>query len=203
MQYFAWPAVVLLLGLFAILVFKRPLSRFLDRANKIGKGGIEAGQPIQEKAGEIKPSPTEAFLKSFDNALLVQREEFIRNELLKLQINQPTEREKVLIRLLAAFSVIQAFENAYMFIWGSQIAVLQYLNSAGQDTHLELLKPWYEQAVGGEPEFYNNYSFDQWLGFLEGHLLIIRRGGTITISLEGREFLKYLVDRGYSLYKRG
>jgi hypothetical protein len=203
MQYLAWPAVVFLLGLVAIFVFRGPLSRFLDRAKRIGKDGIEAGQSIQEKATEIKPSPTEDFLKSFDNALLVKREEFIRNELLKLQINQPTEREKVLIRLLAAFSLIQAFENAYMFIWGSQIGVLEYLNSASQDTPLDFLKPWYEEAVGRQPELYKNYSFDQWLGFLEGHYLIVRRGGAVTISLEGREFLKYLVDRGYSLYKRG
>ena len=203
MQYLAWPAVILLLGLVSIFVFRRPLSRLIDRANKISKSGIEVGQSSQEKRTEIKPSPTETFLKSFDNALLVRREDFIRNELLKLETHEATEREKVLIRLLAAFSLIQAFESAYMFIWGSQIGVLQFLNSANQDTPEDVLKPWYELAAGREPEFYRDYSFEQWLGFLEGHYLIMRRGRTIAISLEGREFLKYVVDRGYSLSKRG
>jgi hypothetical protein len=66
MQYLAWPAVVFLLGLVAILVFRRPLSRFIDRAHRIGRYVIEAGPPIQGKDVEIKPSTNDKIAEKGD-----------------------------------------------------------------------------------------------------------------------------------------
>lgn len=51
-QYLAWPFVILILGIIAIFVFKQPLTGFLDRAEKIGKGGIQAFESLERaKAG--------------------------------------------------------------------------------------------------------------------------------------------------------
>jgi len=201
MEALAWPAVVLILGLIAIFVFRSPLTRFLDRAQKISKTGIETSG-AQDTGVVVRPSPADDLLKQFDNALLVQRETFIISELDRLKIGPGGERERVLIRLLAGFSIIQAFEKAYMLIWGSQIAALQSLNSSGS-IDAELLRPWYDQAAAGETELYAAYTFEQWLGFLQRNSLIIWDSGRVQITVEGREFLKYLLHQGYSLYKRG
>lgn len=204
MQYIAWPAVVLVLGLVAIFTFRKSIERLIDRTRKVGRAGIEAGSGPQEGGVVVQPSPADQFLKQFDNALLVQREGFIRAELERLGINQPSQRERVLIRLLAALSVVQAFERAYILIWGSQIAALQFLNSAGAEgVSVEFLRPWYDQAAAREPVLYDGYAFESWLGFLQTNLLVGRRDGNVFITLEGREFLKYLLDQGYSLHKMG
>ena len=202
MEFLAWPGVVLILGIIVIIVFKQPLTRFLDRAERIGKGGIQAATGAQASGIEVKPSPADELLKEFDNALLVEREKFIRTELERLQVSPGPDRERVLIRLLAALALVQSFERTYTLIWGSQIAALQSLNSAGT-VSVELLRPWYDQAAARDPELYGRYTFDEWLGFLQANLLVLRSGDGVCISLEGREFLKYLLHQGYSLYKLG
>ncbi len=202
MEFLAWPVVVLILGIVSIVVFRQPLTRFLDRAEKIGKGGIQAVTGGQASGVEVKPSPADELLKAFDNALLVEREKFILAELERLHISPGSDRERVLIRLLASLSLVQSFERTYTLIWGSQITALQFLNSAGA-VPAQFLRPWYDQAAAREPEVYDGYTFDQWLGFLQASFLILLSGENVSISLEGREFLKYLLHQGYTLYKRG
>ena len=204
LKYLAWPAVVLLLGLVAIFHFRDPLTRLLDRTKKVGKTGLETVGSSQEGEIQVKPSAGEELQKLFDNQLLVQRETFIRTELDRLGIAPGNDRERLLVRLLAAATIAHSFESAYFVIWGSQIAALQFLNSAGvSGVDAALLRPWYDQAAARDPERYQGYSFDQWLGYLQGNLLILRQGNHVAITLEGREFLKYLLHQGYFLYKPG
>lgn len=54
MEFLAWPVVVLILGIVSIFVFRQPLTRFLDRAEKIGKGGIQAVTGGQASGVEVK-----------------------------------------------------------------------------------------------------------------------------------------------------
>lgn len=82
------------------------------------------------------------------------------------------------------------------------MAALQSVNSVGT-VPVEFLRPWYEQAAARETELYRGYSFGEWLSFLQSSALIVRAGDNVSISLEGREFLKYLLSQGYGLYKRG
>ena len=90
MEFLVWPAVVLVLVLVFMLVFKQPITRFIDRAQKVSRQGIEAAASpaAQEASTAAKPSPADELLKSFDNALLVNQENFIRSELEKLKIAQ-------------------------------------------------------------------------------------------------------------------
>lgn len=204
MEHLAWPIVGLILGLVVIFVVRQPFCRFLDRARRITRDGIETDAVPQVSRAEIRPSAMEEFQRFFDNALLVQREIQIRTELERVSFADINERERVLIRLFAASSIIQAFEQTYASIWGSQLGVLQFLNSAGTDgVQSSVLQTWYHQAAAQYPDVYENYLFDQWLGFLETHALILRRETAVFISLEGREFLKYIFHQGYSIYKAG
>lgn len=204
MGWMTWPVVGLILGLAALLIFRQPLTRLLDRTRRIGKGGLEAeGQPreLQQPSG---PSASEELRRLFDNALLVRREEQIRSELQRLAFTDFNERETFLIRVLAAASIVQSFEQIYATIWGSQLGALQFLNSAGSaGVAPALLRPWYDQAAAIFPAAYGSYTFEQWLGFLRSQALVLDTTTGIAISLEGREFLKYLLHQGYALYKPG
>lgn len=204
MTWMTWPLVGLVLGLVAIFVFRQPMTRLLDRTRRIGKAGLEAGEQPKELSQPVGASASEELRRLFDNALLVQREEMIRAELGRLSFKDSTDRETFLVRVLAAASIVQSFEQIYGGIWGSQLTALQFLNSAdltGVDP--VFVRPWYDQAVAWHPEMYESYTFDQWLGFLRSQALIVNTATGIAISLEGREFLKYLLHQGYSLYKRG
>jgi hypothetical protein len=204
MELLAWPGVALVLGLVAIFTFRKSLERLIDRTQKVGRAGIEAGQAIQQ-AGEQKPvSTADELLKDFDNALLVKREAEIRTMLDGAKLPSGGDRERVLIRYLAGASLTMTFETVYARIWGSQISALQFLNEAGANgVDSDLLKPWFEQAAAREPQAYAGDTLERWLGFLESFSLIAKSGSVVVITLEGREFLKYVIHQGYTLYKRG
>ena len=68
---------------------------------------------------------------------------------------------------------------------------------------MDFLKPFYDTAMKEYPSVYEKYSFDAWLRFLEGQILVIRKGDIVEITMEGREFLKYLVDMGLTTGKAG
>lgn len=202
MQFLAWPIVALVLGITTIFVFKTPLARFIDRAKKIGAGSLQVATNDQTSGVEAKPSPADELLKEFDNTILLEKEEQIREELEKFGVKSGADRERVLMRYLAALLIVQIFDQIYRLIWGSQISMLQFLNSAGS-IQLSLLHPWYAHAKAKNIELYNGYTFEQWLGFLQSKSLIVLSGKQISITLAGREFLKYLLHQGYTLYKSG
>ena len=193
----AWPAVALV----AIVIFRKPLTSLLYRARKVGVSGIEANPPRQEPSPELKASSAADLHKIFDNALVVQREGLIRSDLERRGITG-AEREKLLIRFLAAIGIVVQFDRAYNSIWGSQILALQGLNSAGASgADIKSLLPAYENAAKQYPLVYAHYTFDQWVDFLVKSALIKLEGSKVSITIEGREFLRYLIEQGFVIYK--
>jgi len=193
----AWPTAAVI----AMFIFRKPITSLLYRVQKVSTSGIEATPPRQEPTSpELKPSSA-ADRKMFDNAFLVQREELIRLDLERRGIAS-AERERSLIRFLAAAGIMVQFDRTYYLIWGSQIRALQVLNSSGSaGADASLLQPAYEMAAKQDPLVYANYTFNQWLDFFVQNALIKLEGSKVTITIEGREFLKYLVERGYVIYK--
>ncbi len=112
------------------------------------------------------------------------------------------DRETALFRALARSNLREHFERSHRIIWGSQIRALQELNSV-PTANVNFLKPFYDTAANAEPNVYEKYSFDDWLRFLEGQVLLIRKGDMVEITMEGQEFLKYLVDMRLTTVKVG
>lgn len=196
------PVAAIVLGVATMIVFKAPLSRLLDRTKKITTRGLETEATNQKIA--LTASAAEELHRVFDNALLVQREALVRTTLEGLEFRDPTERESFLIRFLAASAISQQFERAYWNIWGSQLAALQFLNGLGTDgAEQDWLLPFYEQSAAKDPQAEVEYPFDQWLGFLVSHQLASPEGTRIGVTLEGREFLKYILHQGYPLHRTG
>jgi hypothetical protein len=64
----------------------------------------------------------------------------------------------------------------------------------------EKVKTYYDNAARQYPERYANYSFEQWLSYMKGQILILEHpGDTVEITVRGRDFLKYMVHCGYSV----
>lgn len=191
----AWPLVVLVIVLVAIFMFRGQIAALIGRTRKLGKGGLETfdaqpPQPTEEKKG------VDEFLRSFDNPLLVDAEALILKDLRDRRIETPADREKALVRALAASNIIQHFERVHGAIWASQLGCLRYLNPRDQGADIAELSPLYEAAKAAYPSWYENQPFERWLGFLRVFNLILERDSRVFITIAGREFLKYLIAAG-------
>jgi len=205
MEILIWPAVVLILGIIALIFLRKPLVRFFDRAveMKFGSAAVTAAQAPQESSKDIKAAPSDELLKAFDNALLIKNEDIIRKEFETRKITAQSDRERILIRYLSATALSLQFEKIYNSIWGSQISALQLLNTRGAGYSEEEVHAFYKSGKSNFPKMYEIYSFEQWLQFLESFSLIKRDGKSFVLTLEGREFLKYLIDQGHTFQKLG
>ena len=189
-----------------MLLFRKPIVRFIDRAKKIGTTGIEAaGAGDQDTAkSEVGPSAADEFARLFDNQFLIEREDSIRTDLVRIVAGaDQAQKEKILLRIIAAQAIRQQFETTYQSIWGSQLNALAITNTTPGSVQLVVFKTLYNQAEAQHKEWYTNYSFEQWLQYMEIQLLIIKKDDKISITLTGREFLKYIIHQGYALYKDG
>ena len=152
---------------------------------------------------EVGPSAADEFARLFDNQLLVQREGWLRTELVRIVGTDQTQKEKFLLRMIAAQTIVQQFEATYRTIYGSQLNALEITNATPGGVQLGIFATLYNQAAARDKELYANYSFEQWLEYIERQALSIRKDDKIHITLEGREFLKYIMHQGYPLYKLG
>ena len=212
MASLAWPLCICLmvLAMFAIAAWRFPaqVGGLISRITKIGAGGVTANPAPSAVTQEVKdlskPEQAEELLKVFDNQLLRQQEDTLREWYLK-DVNNPADRERILIRHFAWFCIVFAFEVTYNSVWGSQLRALQVLNESGANGLPEAdLNFWYEIAKAGFPARYTNYSFQNWLTYLQGNYLVhVGAVHQIYITPLGNEFLVYLVRNKYSMNKDG
>ena len=190
-----WPLVGLLLGLVVLFMFKSQIGDFLKRARKIGPGGVEA---TDERPGQpsAKPNVVDPLIKGLDSPLIAESEQLMRNDFDQRGIKAPEDRERALFRLSAAFLVVYQFERLHSTIWASQWHALHFVNSRPDGVELTELRAFYDRAKQQFPAWYQNYTFDQWLLFLDSSMLLANMGARKVISIRGREYLKYLITTG-------
>ena len=203
METFDWPAVTVI-AVSAMLIFRKPLERLIDRTKKIGTTGIDATASEQASAeSKVGPSVADDIAKLFDNQLLAQREELIRAALAPDVGPDYAPQEETLLRIITAQGIILQFEMTYRIIFGSQLNALETINASPNGAELQIFETLYNQVAEMNKAMYADYSFEQWLGYMENQSLIIRTDDKVYITIDGREFLKYLIHQGYMLYKHG
>jgi hypothetical protein len=93
------------------------------------------------------------------------------------------------------------FQSIYNIIYGSQIEILDKLNTNNNETK-ESLKYIFDNAVNRSPDFYKDYSYGQYLNFLERYALIyILENNNILIGDQGKDFLTFVNRLGLSKTK--
>lgn len=143
-------------------------------------------------AHEPQYKNVEEFYKTYDNSMLMETEEYIRKE--SNQYRPGTEREQFLIRQLASSALTYIFDIVWYTVYRSQLEALQQLNARPLST--AQLKTFYDEAARQYPGMYPAYSFDSWLEYLRAWLMLVQQGDTFSITVRGKEFLKYLVHQG-------
>ena len=128
-----WPIVVLLLVIFGLLLFKTAIGNFIDRCSnlKLGPAALSSQQRLNESTKELLDIDTKHLFKEFDNPLVAKVEEAVKKDLQQRNIISYVEREGLLIRHYAVTALALYAERVYNLIWGSQLTLLQNLNSRG------------------------------------------------------------------------
>jgi len=207
LEILAWPLVLFII----FLMLKTPIKDFLNRIKSIGyKGaGIET-VPFKKQSEE--ESPIEILRKEKPNEYLEKIKGYFSPETIELvkeavikesQVDTyetPEEREEVLFTYSQLLHLTKHFNNIYSSIYGSQINILTRLNSSVFETK-ETLQGYYEFAKASFPKTYENYSYDNYLNYLKSFSLIIEEAGAINLTILGKDFLKYILESGYSFNK--
>ena len=166
------------------------------------RGILTEGHPLQTT--ELQSSQTtqyarvEEFYATYDNQLLVECENGIRIESSKYKPGD--DRERFLTRCAATVILLGMFENTWMGIFRSQLLALHELNK--NPMKIESLMPFYASATEGNSALYSKYPFTSWLAFMKSTVLIREDGDMASITVRGREFLKYLLHQGRSAEDR-
>lgn len=199
-MYFA--IAIVIIGIIFFIMFRKQIIDLLQRIKSIGKDGVILDSQQKESTTELNPrKEAESLMRELDSALTRELEDGIKDELGKKKL-LGAEGIPVLIRYLAAMSITYVFSEVYRLIWGSQLNLLDYLNSHNGQPD-ESLRSFYNLGITLYPEYYKEYPFEQWLGFLKDQLLIREDGGLISITIRGREFLMHLARAGLSRNKAG
>ncbi len=111
-------------------------------------------------------------------------------------LESKTDDEKInyLIRAYVNIEYGLLFEKTYGVVFGSQILFLEKLEqSVPVGINDDVAKSnYYHAAVDENPGFYETYSYENYMSFLESGLFIIKEGNVWKITNVGLDFMGYL-----------
>lgn len=200
-----WPSVVLLLGIVAIVVLRKPFGRLIDRITHIDKTGIKAAS--QEIAAvpkeEVKPFSVRDVMEVGYNEVIKNQERIIQETISKIRFSTPEEKEPFLLRALARSQVYAQFDRISMLIFGSQLALVIHASSQPAGITEDVIRTAFESVKKGDPQFHEATSYESYKSFLVNTNLLYWEGEKLKITVLGKEFLKFLVDNGLTHQRRG
>jgi hypothetical protein len=97
-------------------------------------------------------------------------------------------------RPFCVICVAQAFEEDSAILWETQVPALQSICSGGgRGVTVDRVRRAYNDSSKRYPELYDGTSFEHWLRFLADAELIGITDDRISITPQGRQFLKYRI----------
>lgn len=231
LQAIAWPTVTIYVFLFFAPVLKRILislnKAVSQRGIKVTKTGVEIPGPPQgemetirdlimhqrdwgelskqyepERVHEqlmVQSSVSEPVLKQHEKNLVGEIRSSLEDFLIE-KIDETYDREELLRDLLCDAYICLYFERCFQRILGSQLALLKKLDGAQdhQCPQREVLQIFYDHY----PHL-DFSSHEKWLQYLEGLQFVHKVDSFVTLTREGKEFVRYVDERGYSLSRPG
>jgi hypothetical protein len=199
--------VLYLLGRILIERLEKSLGSFVERLpiQRLRRiGSAEFDPPTQVAAGEIEPPAVTmdrtAVAPAPDPSSVPGHYEAVNREW--LETVRPEDRERQLAMGLLHWQVGWFFEYINFSILGSQLGLLGEVNV--RPVSVEQARARYQDAAAAYPDYFSNYSFDQWLVWLSDSARAVRvEGANVFITDDGREFLRYIVGRGYPTARSG
>jgi len=193
LETIVWPGVVLILGLFALFIFRKPLTEKISCITRAGKDGV-----LFEQQPDRVPEPEGPMLLSYGSIMKSAVSESVvsRERVIEENIKHFSDEEKIsaLMREFARTKVSMEFQNISHFIFGSQFSFLIGLVSVPAGVPLKQAQDEYQAACEMFPDIHKDRTFEQWIGFLLQYSLIVILEDWIDATQYGKDFLKHLVD---------
>lgn len=210
LKIFIWPVVVIII----FYVLREPIKKLLQdiRGVKYGDASILLNREINQETN-IDKSKDKGFMNG--NADIPISKTFLKfseetREAMSAVVKKATNFDnldnydnkiKALSTYSAAALLYIRMQSIYQSIYGSQIRILQKLNG-GRLNIDDIKKVFYDNAKNIWPELYDNYSFEKYLDYLKiMELVIVAENNQIVITIFGRDFLRFIIEEGYSVEK--
>ncbi len=189
-----YPAVVLILGLIAMLLFKPTIDKKIAGITKAGKDGVSFDHT--QKGGEDQTAllPFIEIMRQAVSSSVLEREKTIEQQLHDLGLKTDAEKISVLSRVLANTRIELEFNNISYIIFGSQLSLLIEIVGTKNGVTKEQAEAIFAQAQKSFPDLHGSRKFDEWFLYLQSSNLVTYNEGEIDISQFGKDFLKHLVD---------
>lgn len=201
LQTGVWAFALYMLGRFLISQLEGQLGKATERVRKIGP--VEFSPPTVQQKGE-PANPIAVEHETSSSRMLVAESSLspaqkIQLESVKawLQSLPASDREEQTAIALANWQLSWNFEVLNQQVFGSQLSVLGQANTSA--TPEASVRSAYDLAVSYYPQTYANYSFESWLGWMVNVGLLYKHCDGFITTAYGREFLRYIIGRGYSL----
>src|SRR5690554_3591935 len=205
----AWPIVAITV----LMILKEPLKKLIGNIKKIGYGGAgietnyaknqENETTLLERLGDGNDeSYLDNALAKFSEYTLNRADEIIEQETQISSVEGLQNQYDRIYKYSKLLVLIKNFEKMYDSMYGSQIRFLQRLNHTTTESKEDLML-YYNNAKETYPNVYRDYSYKAYLNFLYANGLIIDEDGTenISISVIGKDYLRYLLEANLSLEK--
>jgi len=189
-----WPAVALILGFVAMLLFKPAIDRKIAGITRASKDSVSFERPQEGGEPQSTLLPFVQLMKEPISLSALAREQPINNQLQSFGLQTDGEKIAVLVRVLANTRVELEFNNIAHTIFGSQVGLLINIAGTNYGVTNENVEAVFEQAKKTYPELYENRTIQEWLGYLVNSNLVTNDGSRIDITQYGKDFLKHLVD---------
>jgi hypothetical protein len=195
-----WPHFTFLFALVFLLVFRSQLAGLISRITSIDKSGVKAAPtPEAQREKQKTEAVQELLLAIGDSIVLRDIEGRIRLDLSQRGLETEGDTVKVLIKYLGAAKILLEFEQTHNLIFGSQIYLLKKLNEVvGQGQKRDFVTAYFDQVKGLFKEDLGGWSFDQYMDFLIGRVLVTVDRDTYHITNLGVEYLTWMTRNGRS-----
>ncbi len=191
----AWPLVALAAG----LVFKKEIRALLGRVRKGAGVEFDPVPQFESVAGPLLPAAAASLTSTLPlpkTPATGMWEQTVRKYPPLAQLTDPNQREDALVLIAARALLVLQFERVDASIWASQLALLNHLNSKPIGEALTALRQYfYEPAAKAFPEWYTNYPFEGYIGFLLRNGLIEQVGDSARITQQGVEYLTWRLEQ--------
>lgn len=196
----SWPIVVLV----SVCLLKDKIYQLLPKIDSakfgnaeikfVNQDSIPSSNPINNtKIESLNPTPDTTGIRG-------KLEDIIKNQLKK--ITDDSKKIDILIQNYAHTNLLLYYERIYYIIFGSQIKLLEKLNSTNMLEISDVLLI-YKDAAHKFPEIYSKYHFDSYIKYLKDNGLISVNSKNIHIEELGKSFLLWLTETGHPKDKLG
>ena len=205
-----WPAALIAIVFFLVVKLKSSIE-FLVRGIKSVKYGqisAEVGPNVQDNEKTTLVSTgreetdilTDKELYSFSSDIIERAKTILEGDLKINSLQDQTAKLDRLYKYCQALLIHRMYERLYNSIYGSQLYILDALNTYGT-ARKDVFKPFFDSAVARHPDFYGTYSYDDYFDFLVRMELVSESKGVYRITNIGRDFLKFIIETNKTINK--